>query len=122
MPRTALAWETVLFPTVVIDELSSKVVAERVIFVVLVVVFSCILVVKDIALSVWEFDVLSILLVTLVVLVAASVMFPNVLSDTEADVVCCVTNMHSDDDELLPSQLLSAMSLILRNKETYVII
>lgn len=87
---------------VVIDELSGRV------NVVLLAVSSCILVVKDIAKSVWEFDVLSILLVTLVVLIAASVTFPNVLSDKDADVVWCVSSMHSEDDELLPSQMLSA--------------
>lgn len=85
---------------VVIDELSERV------NVVLLAVSSCILVVKDIAKSVWEFDVLSILLVTLVVLIAASVTFPNVLSDKDADVVWC---MHPEDNELLPSQLLSAI-------------
>lgn len=52
---------------VVIDELSGRVI------VVLLAVSSCILVVKDIAKSVWQFDVLSILLGTLVVLIAASV-------------------------------------------------
>lgn len=88
---------------VVIDELSGGV------NVVLLAVSSCILVVKDIAKSVWEFDVLSILLVTLVVLIAASVTFPNVLSDKDADVVWCASSMHSEDDELLPSQLLSAI-------------
>lgn len=98
------AWETVLFLTVVVVELSSDVVAGRVV-VVLVVVSSCILVVKEI----WDFDVLSILLVTLVVPVAASVTSPNVLSTKEADVVCCASSMHPDDDELLPSQLLSAI-------------
>lgn len=74
---------------VVIDELSGRV------NVVLLAVSSCILVVKDIAKSVWEFDVLSILLVTLVVLIAASVTFPNVLSDKDADVVWCASSMHS---------------------------
>lgn len=88
---------------VVIDELSGGV------NVVLLAVSSCILVVKDIAKSVWEFDVLSILLVTLVVLIAASVTFPNVLSDKDADVVWCASSMHPEDDELLPSQLLSAI-------------
>lgn len=80
----------------------------RVIVVVLVAVSSCNLVVKDTK-SVWRFDVLSILRVTLVVLVAASVTFPIVLLDTEADVVCCASSMHPDDDALLPSQLLSAI-------------
>lgn len=88
---------------VVIDELSGRV------NVVLLAVSSCILVVKDIAKSVWEFDVLSILLVTLVVLIAASVTFPNVLSDKDADVVWCASSIHPDGDELLPSQLLSAI-------------
>lgn len=88
---------------VVIDELSGRVI------VVLLAVSSCILVVKDIAKSVWQFDVLSILLGTLVVLKAASVTFPNALSDKDADVVWCASSIHLDDDELLPSQLLSAI-------------
>lgn len=94
--------------TVIVVELPSKVVTGLVIVVVLVVVSSCILVVKDIALY-DEYDVFSVLLVTLVVLVATSVTFPNVFSVTEADVLCCATCMHPDDDELLPSQLLSAI-------------
>lgn len=89
---------------VVIDELSGRVI------VVLLAVSSCILVVKDIAKSVWQFDVLSILLGTLVVLIAASVTFPNYpLSDKDANVVWCASSIHPDDDELLPSQLLCAI-------------
>lgn len=88
---------------VVIDELSGRVI------VVLLAVSSCILVVKDIAKSVWQFDVLSILLGTLVVLIAASVMFPNALSDKDANVVWCASSILPNDDELLPSQLLSAI-------------
>lgn len=84
---------------VVIDELSGRVI------VVLLAVSSCILVVKDIAKSVWQFDVLG----TLVVLIAASVTFPNALSDKDANVVWCASSIHPDDDELLPSQLLCAI-------------
>lgn len=88
---------------VVIDELSGRVI------VVLLAVSFCILVVKDIAKSVWQFDVLSILLGTLVVLIAASVTFPNALSDKDANVVWCASSIHPGDDKLLPSQLLSAI-------------
>lgn len=88
---------------VVIDELSGRVI------VVLLAVSSCILVVKDIAKSVWQFDVLSILLGTLVVLIAASVTFPNALSGKDANVVWCASRIHPGDDKLLPSQLLSAI-------------
>lgn len=85
---------------VVIDEFLGCVI------VVLLVVFFCILVVKDIVKFVWQFDVFFILFGILVVLIVVFVMFLNVLFDKDVNVVWCVLSIYFDDDELLLLQLL----------------